>query len=426
MTRLRAALIVAVAIALPLRLYADTVVPSDDVTTGVTVRASASASSSIVGMIRPGEQAELLGSVPNWHRVQLANGLQGFVSKRWTKVLASSPPAGNTDSFTIDVVDVGTGLAVLVRGADFRLVYDAGSNDDTARGSANRMVAYMKQVDPALTTIDHLILSHPHTDHVELLSDLFGEYAVRQVWDSGRVNDICGYRRFLAAVRDEAGVQYHNALFDFGQHGYSFGAKQCDTALPAETITFTHASRINEQAIPLGQNAAMTILHADGSKTSSANENTLVVRLDLGTTRILLMGDAEAGGRKSPSVAPSPGSIEGSLLACCTNDLAARILIVGHHGSLTSSRKAFLNAIGASTYVVSSGPHKYQSVVLPDADIISELSPRGEVFRTDRNDAACKTNPAKVGPDNDDQPGGCDNVRITISPNGAISVAYQQ
>jgi beta-lactamase superfamily II metal-dependent hydrolase len=35
----------------------------------------------------------------------------------------------------MDVVDVGTGLAILVRGADFTLVYDLGSNDDLARGS---------------------------------------------------------------------------------------------------------------------------------------------------------------------------------------------------------------------------------------------------------------------------------------------------
>jgi hypothetical protein len=30
------------------------------------------------------------------------------------------------------------------------------------------------------------------------------------------------------------------------------------------------------------------------------------------------------------------------------------------------------------------------------------------------DDAACATNPKKVGPDNDGKPGGCDNVRITI------------
>ena len=65
----------------------------------------------------------------------------------------------------------------------------------------------------------------------------------------------------------------------------------------AHSITVPHAERIENQTVPLGANASMTILHADGSKHASFNENSLVVRLDLGARKILLMGDAEAGGR---------------------------------------------------------------------------------------------------------------------------------
>ena len=54
-----------------------------------------------------------------------------------------------------------------MRGSDFTLVYDGGSNDDLARGPANRMLAYLRTVAPMLTTINYLILSHPHRDHVE-------------------------------------------------------------------------------------------------------------------------------------------------------------------------------------------------------------------------------------------------------------------
>src|SRR3954447_7468655 len=72
---------------------ADVVVPTADVITVVVVRQTASTQSARVGSLRPGEQAELLGSVPNWHRVQLAGGTTGFVSKRWTRVIPSAPPA---------------------------------------------------------------------------------------------------------------------------------------------------------------------------------------------------------------------------------------------------------------------------------------------------------------------------------------------
>jgi beta-lactamase superfamily II metal-dependent hydrolase len=168
----------------------------------------------------------------------------------------------------------------------------------------------------------------------------------------------------------------------------------------------------------------MTFLHADAANHGSFNENTLVVRLELGSTRILLMGDAEAGGRNSPAIPPSPSSIEGVLLACCQQAVAADILIAARHGSRTSSRKLFLDAVMASVYVVSSGPMKYQTVVLPDADIIAELTPRGRLFRTDLNDATCGQNAQKIGPDADGKPGGCDNVRLTISSTGTVNAAY--
>src|SRR5829696_6552189 len=181
-------LVVGLALA-PLSALADVVVPSADVTTGVIVRASASSQSAAMGILSPGQQLELIGSVPHWHEARLPSGADGFVSKRWTLVIATAAPPGRpapaaaAPTFTIDVVDVGTGLGILVRGPDFTLVYDGGSNDDLARGPANRLLAYLRAVAPTLTTIDHLILSHPHRDHVELLPDLFGAYQITQVWD---------------------------------------------------------------------------------------------------------------------------------------------------------------------------------------------------------------------------------------------------
>ena len=295
-------------VALPARpAAADDVVPIEQVQNRVIVREGASSTSREVGSLRPGEQAEYLGQVPSWYHVRLSDGTEGFVPKRWTRVVADAV----SSSFTIDVVDVGTGLGILVRGPDFTLVYDAGSNDDLARGDRNRFLAYLRAVAPALTTIDHVILSHPHRDHVELLSDLFQHYQVRHVWDSGAVNPICGYRAFLTAVRDEPGVAYHSAVQDFGTRTVPSDSKQCyGQALPAETLQFSHASRISEFPVALGAGASMTFLHADGSEHDSYNENSLVVRLDLGGTRVLLMGDAEAGGRREPLSLPRPAQLK--------------------------------------------------------------------------------------------------------------------
>lgn len=410
---------------------ADRVVPTEVVTTRVVVRANASSHSDDIGSLRPGENAELLGSVPNWYRVRLSNGVAGFVSKRWTRVIPDTGGGGGGTgaaagvSVTMDVVDVGTGLGILVRGPDFTLVYDGGSNDDLARGSQNRMLAYLKAVAPTMTVIDHLILSHPHRDHVELLPDLFTAYQVRDVWDSGRLHDICGYRAFITAVRDEPGVTYHSATQNGGTQDFAFEEQECyGQTVPAVTLHIAHGSLIDDTPVLLRPGATMTFLYADGGPHPSPNQNSLVVRLDLGNTRVLLMGDAEAGGgRKNPSVAPTSHSIEGTLLACCADQLPAEILVVGHHGSMTSSRRVFLDAVDATIAIVSSGPTKYGSVVLPDAVVMTELATHSQVFRTDVNDTACAQNLAKIGPDADGKPGGCDNIRIVITPGAPPQVS---
>jgi hypothetical protein len=55
--------------------------------------------------------------------------------------------------------------------------------------------------------------------------------------------------------------------------------------------------------------------------------------------------------------------------------------------------------------------------------VISELTSRGQVFRTDHDDAACALNPAKIGPDNDGRRGGCDNIRVVISDASPLQVS---
>ena len=87
------------------------------------------------------------------------------------------------------------------------------------------------------------------------------------------------------------------------------------------------------------------------------------------------------------------------------------------HGSLTSSRQGFLDAVKPKLALVSAGPKKYASVVLPDAAVLEALRKIGaEVLRTDENDASCPL-PSRIG--GDKGPGGCDSYVITIAPAAA-------
>lgn len=340
----------------------------------------------------------------------------------------SGPPPEGT--YVIHAIDVGTGLSVFVEGHDFTLLYDAGSNDDSARGKGkDRVLAYLTKVRPDMTVLDHLILSHPHKDHVEMMDDVLDSYAVRNVWDSGALNDTCGYRALLDAIIAEPGVLYHNSLGDGGSHDVK--VKDAGTChgkpRPAKTLSVPRSTQITNASVPLGAGASMTILLADGTvkmPRGNFNEASVVTRLMLGSRSVLLPGDGEAGGRKKPSTAPKPNSAEAKLIACCALHLRSDILVASHHGSMTSSRTAFLDAVGASQYVVSVGPKAYSGTVLPDDEVIDEYNKRGKLWTTALNDKTCPTNRAKIGPDNDGRPGGCDNIRIVIGPDGSITPGY--
>lgn len=329
--------------------------------------------------------------------------------------------------YKVHVIDVGTGLSVFVEGAGFTLLYDAGSQDDLHSGDENRVVAYLKATRPDLRRIDHLILSHPHKDHLQLMGDIFERYQIANVWDSGRVNKTDGYCHFLKAAMAEPGARYHDAIGSSTTRTVSFSGSGC-----SGTVTVRQAETIDARPVPLGSGAQMVFLYRDAANHPDPNENTLVVRLELGERAVLLAGDAEGGERLAPSTPPRPDSIEGQLIACCAAQLKADALVVGHHGSLTSSRKAFLDAVGASVFAISSGPYPYRRVRLPDDDVVRELEQRGLVLRTDRQDeyrlgdesGSCEMNPRKIGSDVDETPGGCDNILIEIEGNAPIRASY--
>lgn len=400
------------------------VAPTDRVVSGVLVRAAPSREAPVVEALTPGETAPLVADRPGWREIRLPDGGSGFVSKAWTRVLepqAPSPaPAAGAPVYRIHAVDVGTGLAVFVEGRDFTLVYDAGSNDDKAEGTRNRFMAYLRFVRPELRQVDHLVLSHAHQDHVGLMPDVLAAYRVRHVWDSGRMFGTCVYRDFLEAVAAEPGVAYHEVAAGGGVREVRL-PPSCSRA--ARDLRINRGAAIEDRPVALGEGAQITFLHRDAGEHEDPNENSLVARLDLGAVRVLLTGDAEAGRRLDPREPPDSGSAEALLLACCRADLRADVQFAGHHGSKTSSRRAFLDAVGARVFVISSGPMTYSGTGLPDPEVVQELQARGQLWRTDLDDAACAVAPAKLGTDRDGKAGGCDHVVITIQGT-MISPAY--
>ncbi len=346
---------------------------------------------------------------------------QGGATERvsWMRVVhaADVPPAPTPGTYRVHLIDVGTGLAVLVQGADFALLYDAGTND--ADEKPLRVVAYLAAAlgpsgddqcvepgTPAPTTrrsITHVVLSHPHQDHASALELVLHCYDVADVWDAGRVHDRVFYRELLAGIAASA-AQYHTAASVPEDHAVS---------VKGLTITLPRWQRFSEgDTVPLGEAAAFTILHAEPKATGDPNQSSVVLAVQLGATRLLLVGDAESGPRKDPTY--PVGDVEEHLIDHHAGAIRADILQVGHHGSITSSRRTFLEAVRPRLALVSSGPKRYSGRKLPDPEVLDELGRIGAtVLRTDEHDEACPET-GRIGGDHG--PGGCDTWVITIRP----------
>ncbi|MCB9558952.1 MAG: MBL fold metallo-hydrolase [Kofleriaceae bacterium] len=328
------------------------------------------------------------------------------------------PPAG---SWRVHLIDVGTGLSILIEGPDFTLLYDAGTNDPDERPL--RVVAYLEaelgpsgdglcvaKGEPAPTgrrTIDHVVLSHPHQDHASALDLVLHCFDVHDVWDAGRPYDRVFYREFVRAVAREAGATYHTAAPVPADRTVTIKGEAITIPADVTWRTFSEGD-----VVPLGADARFTLLHAEAKAHPDPNQNSVVISVVLGATRVLLTGDAESGKRADPD-APL-GDVEAHLVARFPDEVDADILQVGHHGSKTSSRRAFLDAVSPSLALVSAGPRTYAGKRLPDPEVIEALEAVGAtVLRTDAHDGACPAT-RRLGPPTG--PGGCDSYVVTIAP----------
>ena len=332
----------------------------------------------------------------------------------WKKVetAADLPPAPQPGQYQVHMIDVGTGLAILVRGHDFALLYDAGTNDREEKPM--RVLAYLAATlgpsgddscgapAPAKRAIDHVVLSHPHLDHASALEDVLHCYDVKTFWDSGRINDRVFYRELLAGIARSAVTTYQTA---------ADVPPDRTVQVKGLAVAISRWQRFSEgDSVRLGEGAKFTILHANPKGGSDMNQSSVVIAVELGGIRVLLVGDAESGPRQDPS--HPPGDVEEFLIASHPRAIRADILQVGHHGSKTSSRRAFLETVKPRLALVSSGPKRYGKTVLPDPEVIDELARLGAtILRTDERDAACPI-VGRIGGDRG--PGGCDSWVITI------------
>ncbi|MAE70329.1 MAG: hypothetical protein CME06_07645 [Gemmatimonadetes bacterium] len=232
--------------------------------------------------------------------------------------------------FSVLVGDVGQGLAVWIGLPDGRsLLYDAGPPG--YRGPPPVMRAIDRAVGSARQEI--LITSHAHADH------------------DGGVPWATEARRPMAL------------LYPTGRHE-SLRASSAAQRQGIPAIGLEPSDEVEMDAWWARRPLA-------GDRTS-VNDGSIALGVRARGVAIMLPGDLEAAGERALAEAgPIPH---------------ADILVLGHHGSRTSSRKPFLDAVSPSLAIASAGfGNRFGH---PHPETITELEARGiPLLRTDRDGA---------------------------------------
>jgi len=261
---------------------------------------------------------------------------------RWVKILGlcmvlmagllglclASMPDGRLHVF---VLDIGQGDSILITTpADEHILIDGGPDNAVLRKLAEVMPFYEH-------TIDVMILTHPHADHVNGLIDVLKRYEVKQAIITGVHYGTAANDQFVRLLAEKK-VQ----VFFAGSADYKIGNILMDSLFPFESET--------------------------GASFNSLNNSSYVFRLLYGKEIFYFAGDLEKEG-------------EAELLAKGL-DLRADFYKAGHHGSRTSSSPPVLDLMKPRVAVISCGvDNKFKH---PHVETLQHLSERGiRIFRTD-------------------------------------------
>lgn len=238
-----------------------------------------------------------------------------------------SPSTPTQGELKVHFIDVGQGDATLLQGTDFTILIDAGRHDHSD------VVPYLKSA--GVKSIDLLIGTHPHADHIGQFPQVIEAFPVGEVWLSGDTTTTRTFERAIDAI-EASGAGYHEPR---AGETFSFGSARIEVLNPARL-------------------------------TGNLHEGSISVRIVYGSFTVLFTGDAEA-------------ETEMAILAR-QYDVNALILQLGHHGSSTSSSAEFLKAVNPEVAVYSAA--KGNSYGHPHEVVLERLRQMGvQIYGTDVN-----------------------------------------
>jgi competence protein ComEC len=219
---------------------------------------------------------------------------------RWLGIIGLLPlfyikaPTPKLAEVWFSVLDVGQGLAAIIRTQNHVVVYDTGPSFSATYNAGSAIIEPYLRYN-GIRKIDTLIISHGDNDHSGGAHALLDEFPVSQVYTSVP-QMFAAYQPFTCKAGQQ--WQWDRVKFEF--------------------LWPSHGSNL------------------------AGNNRSCVLKVTAGLHTILLPGDIEK-------------QAEHILLTMRSSKLAANIVIAPHHGSLTSSTKPFIQTTHPSYVVFSAG-----------------------------------------------------------------------
>lgn len=236
--------------------------------------------------------------------------------------------AGNAQSdLELHFLDVGQGLSIFAKSGDQTMLYDGGDRD-----YSSFVVSYLKQQE--VTDLDYVIASHYDSDHINGLIGALHTFTADTIIGPDYAPDTKTFRSLISQVSELGKEVLHPQPGDSFQFG----------------------------------DATITVL-APYTVSSNSNNNSVAIRIDYGQNSFIFTGDAE--------------HTEETAMVDSGMNLECDVLVLGHHGSASSTSWDFLEKTVPAYAVISCGlgnsyghPHEETMEKMESMEI--------ELFRTDR------------------------------------------
>lgn len=227
----------------------------------------------------------------------------------------------------VHFIDVGQGDSVLIKQGNQSMLIDAGDNK-----YGKTVVNYLK--NEKIETLDYVIGTHPHADHIGGLDDVILAFDVKTIIMPNKIHTTKTFEDVLKAIASK-GLKIKGPIVG--------------------------------DVYQLGQ-AKFTILSPNKKEYDNLNNYSISIKLEYGEKSFIFSGDNEMTGEQE--------IVNNGL------NIKADVLKAGHHGSNTSNTDAFVDKINPDYVVIQVGEgNKYGH---PNADIVDKFKSKGiEVYRND-------------------------------------------